>query len=91
MMGYTIEALGKLEPLDRVYIMKFMSDLREAPFMMNRIENNFCKYCGSHMDREEDDDRYIYLCSNMDCLCWNNTNADKEHDDYIKKQRLLNE
>ena len=36
-----------------------------------KIDKTYCFSCGSVMERDDDGDRYYYMCTNMDCKSWN--------------------
>ena len=65
----------KMEQQDRLTLIKFMEKLNDeshyhSTIAVTAIEDNFCNGCGSVTEREEDDDRYIYICVNQDCPVW---------------------
>jgi hypothetical protein len=70
-----IDVLYGLSKKDRVTVLKFIkqtqSKTHHSAVAEIVIENTFCDYCGSDMERDDDGDRYYYLCTNMKCECWN--------------------
>jgi|LWDU01.1.fsa_nt_gi hypothetical protein len=72
-----VNALDRLSKSDRTVILKFMgkvkSSIHHTTVAEHDIQNAFCVYCGSDMERDDDGDRYYYLCTNNECPCWNST------------------
>lgn len=44
---------------------KYHSDVAEM-----QLQNLVCMHCGELLERENDDDRYYYICPNTECDCY---------------------
>ena len=72
--GDILSTLYSLDEDKRKIILQFIHKVKKDKFHStvaeNDLENAFCEFCGSNNEREEEDDRYLYLCSNNNCEVW---------------------
>jgi hypothetical protein len=61
---------------DRAITVRFIKQLKSnthhTTIAESDIDESYCYSCGEYMERDDDGDRYYYLCSNMSCKSWNN-------------------
>lgn len=70
-----INVLSKLDKDERAKLVRFLLQVDDkhnhTTIAMSDIEKTYCFSCGSVMERDDDGDRYYYMCPNMECKSWN--------------------
>jgi hypothetical protein len=69
-----LSALNGMDKTKRKTILQFIHKVNDDNFhttiAVSVLKDTYCEFCGYINEREVDDDRYIYLCSNMKCEVW---------------------
>lgn len=63
--------LLKLSKNDRTNLVRWILDYGDSKFHSDvaelQLKNFVCLKCGELLEREDDGDRYYYICPNMEC------------------------
>ena len=70
-----VNILSKLDKDERAKLVRFMlqedENRNHTTIAISDIKETYCFSCGGIMERDDDGDRYYYMCTNMECKSWN--------------------
>ena len=70
-----INTLSDMNESNRAVLIRFIiqvkSKYHHTTIAEKDIQDTYCYSCGSIKERDDDGDRYYYMCTNMDCKSWN--------------------
>ena len=71
-----LNTLSYMPKKDRAIIIRFIKQMEydykyHSTIAIKDIDKTYCFSCGSVMERDDDGDRYYYMCTNMECKSWN--------------------
>ena len=70
-----VNILSKLDKDERAKLVRFMlqtdNNKYHTTHAISDIKETYCFSCGEIMERDDDGDRYYYMCPNMSCKSYN--------------------